>query len=67
MNRYELIGGPEDGLEIETENEVFDFPIIEPVRVALNPDDAMFMPKMKVHRYRHISRNRMRYEGIIER
>lgn len=64
MMKIEMLGGPHDGLEIETENEAFDFPIVERVRMALNPDDAMFMPKMKVHRYRRVSRNRMRYEGV---
>ena len=66
-NPVELLGGPQDGLVIKTDNDTYDIPVVEPVRIA-TADEASMMPKRSAFHYRRTYRvNKMMFEGIVER
>ena len=68
MVRTELVGGPHDGLFIESDHYTYDFPIPPPVQFAPpREDELMQPPRMQVHRYRRTERTKMTYDGVFTR
>lgn len=75
MMKFSLVNGPYDGVEVVTENDIYDFPIVE--NSYLEPLTKIYTPTLhKVHRYRRgeewgdwskATRSFMFYEGIVDR
>lgn len=63
-----LFGGPYNGTIIKTDSQIWDVPILEAtLRELPNNFDSMCIEKIRVHRYRRISKDKMNYQGIFKR